>query len=368
MSREARILFTAVYILVGFGVVMIYSATAIYAEHFYKSLHYFLLRQIFYVILGTIAMFIMSSVPVNFWREHSRPVMLFAIALLIMVFLPVIGRTAGGARRWIHFGGFNFQPAEFAKLAVCLYLADYLTRKRKQINQGSIKVFLPPLILVGLVCGLILLQPDLGSCAFIFVIVCILFFWAGIRMRYVFVSLFVFLPVLYILVIRVPYRLSRVTAYLNPWDDPQGNGFQIIQSFLAYGSGGVHGVGLGQSLQKLFYLPSSHNDFIFSIIAEELGLFGTFSVLFLFGVIFVMGLRMASKAHHDYEKILTVSLTLAIVLQALIHMLVATGLVPTKGLPLPFISYGGTSLVFNLMVIGLMLGIDRQRTYGRKSK
>jgi cell division protein FtsW len=368
MSREGRILFVAVYILTGFGIVMIYSATAIYAEHAYKHLHYFLIRQLFYVGLGTAGLFIAASVPVNFWREQARPIILIAVALLVAVFLPGIGRSAGGARRWIHLGGFNFQPAEFAKLAVCLYLTDYLTRKRKLINQGSLKVFLPPLVLVALVCGLILLQPDLGSCAFIFVLVGILFFWAGIKLRYVGAALLVFLPVLYMLVIRVPYRLSRVTAYLNPWEDPQGNGFQIIQSFIAYGAGGVHGVGLGQSLQKLFYLPSGHNDFIFSIIAEELGLFGTLAVIFFFGVIFTMGLRMAARARQDYEKLLMVSLTLSIVLQALIHMLVATGLVPTKGLPLPFVSYGGTSLVFNLVVIGVLIGIDRQVYHGRKHK
>ncbi|MFA6600418.1 MAG: putative lipid II flippase FtsW [Candidatus Omnitrophota bacterium] len=368
ISRDGRILFACVYVLVAIGIVMIYSATAVYAGQNYGSSSYYLVRQLFYITLGTFALFWAAARPIRFWRDHSRAIMLLGIALLMVVFVPGIGKTAGGARRWIHLGGINFQPAEFAKLAVCLYLADYLSRKRKQINLGSIGVFLPPMILVGLVCGLILLQPDLGSCAFIFVIVCILFFWAGIRMRYVFLAALVFVPVLYLLVIRVPYRLSRVTAYLNPWDDPQGNGFQMIQSFLAYGAGGIRGVGLGRSVQKLFYLPSGHNDFIFSIIAEELGLVGTLVVIGLFAAVFIAGLKIASRIQQDYEKILTVSLTLAIVLQALIHMLVATGLVPTKGLPLPFVSYGGTSLVFNLTVIGLVLGIDRQTPHGRKHK
>ena len=367
MSKEARWLFITVYLLVGFGVVMIYSTTAMMAEQYYKNIAYFLIHQLFYVTLGTIVLFTVASVPVAFWKEHSRVLILLAIALLMVVFVPGLGRTAGGARRWLHLGGFNFQPAEYAKVAVCIYLADYITRKKRLINQGSLTVFFPPMILVGLVCGLLLLQPDLGSCAFVFLIVCILFFWAGLKMRYVLIAAVIFIPIFYMLVVRVPYRLSRVTAYLNPWDDPQGDGFQIIQSMIAYGVGGWHGVGLGQSMQKLFYLPSSHNDFIFSIIAEELGLIGAVGILFFFGVFFILGLQIASRMSQDYEKILTITLVLSIVLQALIHMLVATGLIPTKGLPLPFISYGGTSVVFNLMTVGLIMGLDRQSHHGRKS-
>ena len=168
-----------------------------------------------------------------------------------------------------------------------------------------------------------------------------------------------FLPVFYILIIQAPYRLSRITSFLNPWDDPQGSGFQIIQSFLAFGLGGLKGVGLGQGMQKLFYLPSSYNDFIFSVIGEELGLVGTGMVVILYAIIFICGVLIAEKLHQDYEKLIVISLTLLIVLQAVIHMLVTTGLMPTKGLPLPFVSFGGTSMVFSMMAVGLLLGVDR---------
>ena len=360
MSREARLFFISVYLLVGLGIVMTYSASAIYAEQVYKNSHHFLIRQIFYAVLGTVLLFIAASTPADFWRTHSRALILLSIAMLMAVFLPVLGRTAGGAKRWIRLGVFNFQPAEFAKIAVCLYLSDYLSRKMKFIKKGSIGIFAPPLLLIGIICALTLLQPDLGSCAFIFLLSAILFFMAGIRLRYVFLASLVFIPVLYFLVIREPYRMARMTAYLNPWQDPQGSGFQIIQSFLAFGLGGVKGVGLGLSTQKLFYLPSSYNDFILSVIGEELGLVGIFFVMLLYGILFFCGIQMAERAHHDYEKFLIVSFTFMIVVQALINMLVATGLVPTKGLPLPFVSFGGTSLAMNLMAVGFLMGIDRE--------
>ncbi len=359
ISFQARVFFVTVYLLVALGIVMTYSASAIYAEHVYHHTEYFLIRQILYAAAGTVFMLIAASTPVQFWKKNARALMLLAIFFLGIVYLPFIGRSGGGAQRWIRLGPINFQPAEFAKIAVCLYLADYLTRKIKIIKTGNLQVFFPPLILVGIICCLTLLQPDLGSTTFIFLLVAVMFFLIGIPLKYVGSALLVLVPAFYFLVARVPYRASRVTAYLNPWDDPQGSGFQIIQSFLSFGTGGIQGVGLGQGIQKLFYLPSGHNDFIFSIIAEELGLIGLLSVLLLYGVLFVCGIQMAQKAKSDYERLLILALTFMIVLQAIIHMLVTTGLIPTKGLPLPFVSYGGTSIVFNLLAVGLLLAADR---------
>ena len=359
MSLPSRILFIAVFLLVSVGIVMTYSASAVYAEQVYSNSMYFLIRQLIFVIVGIFFMIITAMTPVPFWKRHSREVILFAILMMMLVFLPGIGRSAGGARRWVRLGPVNFQPVEFAKIAACIYLSDYMTRKIKVIKQGSLPVFIPPMILIGTVCVLSLLQPDLGSCFIIFLVTSILIFMAGIRMQYVGLALAGLIPVFYLLVARVPYRLSRVTAYLNPWDDPQGSGFQIIQSFLSFGLGGIKGVGLGQSTQKLFYLPSSYNDFIFSVIGEELGLIGMLGVMFLYAVILVCGIRLAEKARNDYEKLLVISLVLLIVLQALINMLVATGLIPTKGLAMPFVSYGGTSIVFNLMAVGFILSLDR---------
>ncbi|MDP3919889.1 MAG: putative lipid II flippase FtsW [Candidatus Omnitrophota bacterium] len=360
MSREARIIFAAAYLLTALGIAMTYSASAVFAEKVYGNAQYFLIRQVSFAAVGTLFLFLVAAVPVSFWKRQSRLIMVVAIIGLMLVYIEGLGRSAGGARRWIQLGGFSFQPAEFAKIAVCLYLADYLSRKIKLIQRGNLNVFTPPFIVVGLVCALIIMQPDLGSCLFILISAAVLFIVAGLKLRFILISGIFFIPAFYYLIMRVPYRLSRVTAYLNPWDDPQGSGFQIIQSFLAFGLGGIKGVGLGQSAQKLFYLPSSYNDFIFSVIAEEFGLVGILTVLLLYAVIFIMGIRMILRAERDYDRLFIYSLVLLIVLQALINMLVATGLVPTKGLPLPFVSYGGTSLVFNMIIIGLLASMDRQ--------
>ena len=359
MSREARILFIAVYALVSVGIVMTYSASAIYANEMFKSPTYFFKRHILYAAVGTFLLFFVAGLNHYLWREHARELVFFSLILLVLVLLPFLGHQAGGARRWIRLGPINFQPAEISKVAICLYLTDYLSRRIKGIQRGELMVLFPPLLILGLTCGLILLEPDLGSSVFIFLVAAILFFLAGIRLRYVLIAGLSFVPAVYFLVVKAPYRLSRVTAYLNPWSDPQGSGFQIIQSLLAFGMGGVRGVGLGESTQKLFYLPQSYNDFIFSIIGEELGLVGTFFVILLYGVILWTGLRIASQARGSYEKLFVISMILLIVLQAAINMLVATGLIPTKGLPLPFVSYGGSSLVFNLVAVGLLLAMDR---------
>lgn len=361
MSRWARILFFAVYILVGLGIVMTYSASAIFAERAFGNPVYFLLRQSAYAAAGTVFLFLTALIPAAFWKRYARGLILFAIALLVLVFIPVIGRSAGGAKRWIGFAFFNFQPVEFAKIAVCVYLSDYLTRKIKIVKKGRLAVFLPPMILLGSVIVLLLLQPDLGSCFIIVVIAVLLFFLVGIPARYILAAGTILPAIFYFLVIRVPYRMNRIVAYLNPWEDPQGSGFQMIQSLISFGLGGIHGVGLGQGAQKLFYLPSAHNDFIFSVIAEELGLIGVLFVLGLYLVFFVAGFQIARRARTDFEKLLAIALILLVTLQAVINMCVSAGLIPTKGLPLPFVSYGGTSIVFNLMILGMILRIDRKR-------
>ena len=361
MSKEARLLFIVTYMLVGIGIVMIYSASGVMAHDWHGTELFFLTRQVLYVVLGTIGFFIAATLSVDFYKRNARAFMLLAIMFLMAVYLPVIGHSAGGARRWLHIGGFQFQPVEFAKLACCIYLADYVARKIAWIQKGDMRVFIPPLILIGFVCVLTILEPDLGSVAFIVMMTSIILFVSGLQLRYVTGAIAVLLPALYFLIIRVPYRLSRLEAYLNPWEDPQGSGFQIIQSFLAFASGGVHGVGLGQSTQKLFYLPSSHNDFILAVIGEEMGLIGVLAVIVLYLVFFFCCIRMARKADQPFEKLLITSITLLIVLQTVFHMMVATGLVPTKGLPLPFISYGGSSIVVNLIAVGILMAIDRRK-------
>ncbi len=361
MSKEARFLFLATFLLVSIGVVMVYSSSAVLAHDWHGNAQFFLVRQLIYVLLGTIGFFIAAALPLDFYRRFARAFMLLAIMLLMTVYLPVIGHAAGGARRWIHLGAFQFQPVEFAKLACCIYLADYLGRKIARVQKGELLVFVPPLVLIGFVCGLTLLEPDLGSVAFIVMMTSIVCFVAGIQLRYVVGAVLLFIPALYFLIIRVPYRLSRLEAYLNPWEDPLGSGFQIIQSFLAFASGGLHGVGLGQSTQKLFYLPSSHNDFILAVIGEETGFIGLMLVIALYLVFFICCIRIARRTEQPFEKLMATSLTLLIILQTVIHMMVATGLVPTKGLPLPFISYGGSSVVIDLAAVGILMAVDRRK-------
>lgn len=360
MSKEGRLLFLVTYLLVGIGIVMIYSSSAVLASDRFGNAQHFLFRQFFYVLLGTAGFFVAATLPVKFYKANARALMLLAVFLLLTVYLPVIGHSAGGARRWIHLGGFQFQPVEFAKLACCIYLADYLSRKIAVVQKGDILIFLPPLALVGILCGLTILEPDLGSTALMALLAAIIFFVAGIRLRYILGVVLVFVPVFYALVVMKPYRLSRLQAYLNPWQDPQGSGFQIIQSLLAFASGGLKGVGLGQSTQKLFYLPSSHNDFILAVIAEELGLIGLFGIVALYLVFFFCCIQIAKRADQPFEKLLATGLMLLIILQTAIHMMVATGLVPTKGLPLPFVSYGGSSVVINLVTVGILLAVDRR--------
>ena len=359
MTNESKVLVLMMYFLIALGVVMTYSASAVYADQTFHSATYFFRRQLFYVIIGSFFFFISSGLDPEFLRRHSRLLMVLSIFLLALVFLPFIGHSAGGARRWIRLPLFTFQPVEFVKLSMCVYLADYLTRKMKPILEGSISVFLSPLVLLFLVFALILAQPDLGSCIFLFALMGIMFFLSGIRLRYVVIALACALVLITVFVIAKPYRLRRISAYIDPWADPRGSGFQIIQSFLAFGLGGIHGVGLGESTQKLFYLPQSYTDFIFSIVGEELGLIGALVMIACYAVFFFFGSRMIRRLQDPFSKLLAYSLVMLVTLQALINLLVAVGLVPTKGLPLPFVSYGGTALIFNMAAVGLLVAIDK---------
>ncbi|MFZ5801744.1 MAG: putative lipid II flippase FtsW [Candidatus Omnitrophota bacterium] len=364
MSRAAQLYFTCIYSLVGIGIVMTYSASAVYADQIYDSSFYFLIRQAIFTLVGTFFLYGAAAIPPFFWKKNARALILISMAMMLLVFVPGLGREAGGAKRWIHLGPVNFQPVEFAKIAVCIYLADYLSRKIKVIQRGQILVFFPPLLLIGLICCLSLLQPDLGSCAFLALLTGLLYFLVGVHLRYVLIAVGMFVPILYFLVIKVPYRMSRITAYLNPWEDPQGSGFQMIQSLLAFGLGAWKGVGLGLSTQKLFYLPSAYNDFVFSILGEELGFVGIFFVWAMFVTILICGIMMARRTSDNFNKLLILSVTFLFVFQAILNMMVATGLLPTKGLPLPFIGYGGTSIVVNLMAVGIVLGVDMQSNRG----
>lgn len=351
-------LFMVVVILVAIGIVMIYSTSAIYANEKMGDSLYYLKRHLVYLIVGLAMMLSVMAVKIQTIKKWSKPIIAFSIVLLVLVLIPHVGRETAGARRWFKIGPLNFQPSELAKIAIFVYLADLLARKEK-FARSFIHGYLPPILVLGLVLGLILLEPDLGTAIAISAVSVIMLFVSGIKVRYILATALASVPVLYMLLFRVPYRRKRMMIFLNPWSDKRGAGFQIIQSFVALGSGGLLGVGLGQSRQKLFYLPASHTDFIFSIIGEELGFLGAAAVVTLFILFVWEGMKITFRAEGRFEKLLSMALVSLIALEAIINIGVTAGVLPTKGLPLPFISYGGTSLIFHLTAVGLLLNIAK---------
>lgn len=351
-------LFMIVVILIAIGIVMIYSTSAIYANEKMHDSLYFLKRHLIYLTAGLFMMLLAMTVNMQALRRLAKPIMALSVVLLILVLIPHVGRETAGARRWFRIGPLNFQPSEFAKIATLIYLSDLMARKEKVIK-SFLYGYLPPILVLGFVLGLVLLEPDLGTAIAISVISILILFVSGARPIYIFATMLASVPALYVLLFRVPYRRKRMMIFLNPWSDKRGAGFQIIQSFIALGSGGILGVGLGQSRQKLFYLPASHTDFIFSIIGEELGFLGAAAVVILFILFVWEGMKITFRAEGKFEKILSMSLVSLIALEAVINIGVTAGVLPTKGLPLPFISYGGTSLMFHLAAVGLLLNIAK---------
>jgi cell division protein FtsW len=346
-------------VLVMVGIVMIYSSSAVYAYGNYGDSLFFVKRHLIYLAIGLAAAILCMSVPPMGIRDNARKIMFASIILLILVLLPGIGSSVGGARRWIRFAGMGFQPSEAAKLALIIYLADALSRK-KYFIQNLRYGFFPLFFIVGLTGSLVLIEPDMGTSVAIVFIGFILLFVAGAKVKHLASIAAGALPVLYLAVVSAPYRLRRIITFFNPWEDPSGAGFQLIQSFIALGSGGFAGVGLGSSKQKLFYLPESHTDFIYSIIGEELGFIGTATVLMFFIVLVWCSFRIAFRLKEEFMSRLAFGISMMIAFEVIVNIGVSTGALPTKGLPLPFISYGGSSLVVHLIAVGILLNISRE--------
>jgi len=348
-------------LLVACGVVMIYSASAIYAQESFGNRWYYLQRHLLYLGLGLVVGGAILAVDYQWLRRHLKVLLGICLLLLVTVLLPGVGHEVSGARRWFRVGFLSLQPSEAAQVIVILYMADVLARKQDRLR-SFVHGFLPPMLILGTFVGLILLQPDLGTAVTMAAVVFLMLFVSGIELVHLGPALASTIPVLALLIASTPYRVRRILAFANPWADPQGAGFQLIQSLVAVGTGGLMGVGLGQSRQKLFYLPAAHTDFIFSVIGEELGLFGVTAVLAMFLAFIWLGIKIALHASDLFAQLAGVGLTCLIGAKALMHMAVAIGLVPTKGLPLPFISYGGSSLVFNLAIVALLLNFARVRS------
>jgi cell division protein FtsW len=309
---------------------------------------------------GAVALIASSMLPSTLYRRFAYPILAISFIVLLLVLIPGIGVSRGGARRWILFPGFAFQPSELAKLALVFYLARSMAKKEEMIRTFSVGV-LPHLIVTGLFAGMLLLEPDFGTALILTVLLYLMLFIGGVRVPHLLATGLMALPALIYVMTQAEYRLRRLLTFLDPWSDAAGSGFHVIQSLIAFGSGQVWGRGLGESRQKLFYLPEAHTDFVYSVIGEELGLWGALMVLALFGVIIARGFQLTARIEEPFDQYLAFGLTVLLGLQALIHMGVVMGLMPTKGLVLPFISYGGSAMVINLMEAGILLGLSRRR-------
>ncbi len=358
MRNARRGLLAVTAILVSVGIVMVYSTSAITAQETHGDAAYFLKRHLLYLALGLVALAWALGVERERIRRWSKPAMALALLLLMAVLVPGIGHRVSGASRWFRVGGFSFQPSELAQLAIILYLADVLTRKRSLLQDFFLGV-LPALVVLGATVGLILIEPDLGTAVATAAIALLLLFIAGVRWQIILSLVLAAIPTVGLLILSKPYRMRRIMAYLNPWADAEGSGFQLIQSLVALGSGGIFGVGLGESRQKLFYLPAAHTDFVFSVIGEEMGFVGTAMILVLLGLLFWFGLRVAFSSPDTFGLFTGLGIVLLLALEAFVHIGVSTGAIPTKGLPLPFVSYGGTALIVNLLSVGVLLSVSR---------
>lgn len=358
-GRYDRLVLLGTLLLTGLGALMIYSTTSVVTPVLAKrgvTEFYYFKRHLFTIFIGMSFMFFASRMSTGFMKKISIPLLIFSFVLLILVFVPGIGTSAGGAQRWLRVWPSTFQPSELVKLAMVIFLARYMSLPG--FRTDSFLSFLKPVLIMLVFEIAILKQPDFGAAMSLAFLTFAMLFLSGVRLRYIAGLLVLALPVVVKLAMQ-PYRLKRITSFLNPWDNPQGSGFQLIQSFIALGSGGLTGVGLGSSKQKLAYLPESHTDFIFSIIGEEFGFIGVTVVIALFLLLFIKGIAIAYRAKDQFVYYLATGLSLMIALQALINFAVATGMVPTKGLPLPFISYGGSSLLVNMIAVGILLNISR---------
>jgi len=356
---DAALLFPVLF-LVGAGIVMVYSASSALALKKYGTEYYFMKKQALFSGMGLMMLVMCRHMPYRTYRLMSYPMMTAAVVMLLAIKLSGFGISAGGSARWLRIGGMTFQPSEFARLALVIYLAYSLSKKADHIRDFSIG-FLPHVMVLGLLSALILMQPDFGSVVILSAITWIMMFIGGVRIRYLTGVLPVLLPAAWLCMIQAPYRLKRLMSFLDPWQYSNDAGYQIVHSLMAFGSGGIGGKGLGNGYQKLFYLPEPHTDFIFSVIGEETGLIGVAVITLCFFWIVIKGIRIAVNAGDLFGTYLAMGLTTAIGLQVCVNMGVALGLLPTKGLTLPFLSYGGTSLLINMASVGILMNIGARQ-------
>jgi cell division protein FtsW len=359
LTYDIQLLF-AVLCLVGIGIVMVYSASSALALKKFGSDYHFLKKQAFFSILGIVALVGFSHIPFKLYRPLTYPILLASLLLLIVTQFSPLGLSAGGSTRWLRLGPITFQPAESARLALIVFMAYSLNKKQEALKDFSVG-FLPHAIVFCVFAAFLLIQPDFGSVVIFGALTWLMMFVGGVPMRYLLSAVLLMAPLAYVLVITAPYRIKRWISFLNPWQYPQGEGYQIIHSLMAFGTGGLWGTGIGKSYQKLFYLPEPHTDFIFAVIGEEMGFFGVLIILGLYGLILWRGTRIAYQCPDHFGMLLASGITFALALQVCINMGVTLGILPTKGLTLPFLSYGGTSLLLNMVCVGILMNVGARR-------
>jgi len=353
------ILLLVTLILVTVGTAMIYSSSSIIALERFKDGQYFLKKQILFVFLGLISMVLMTKIPYTQLRKWAYPGMLLSLLLLAILLIPNVGIKHGGATRWLNMGVFSFQVTEMVKISMVVFLSHLLARKAHQLKKFSKGVLLP-IVITSVVILLVLLEPDFGTAAIIAAILLLMLCIAGSRITHILLLMAAFIPVGVLLILYKGYRVARLTAFLDPWKDARSTGFQIIQSLLSFGAGGSFGVGIGDGMQKLFYLPEPHTDFILSILAEESGFIGVTIVIVMFAIFAFRGFMIALKAPDLFGALLAVGLTMVIALESFINIAGVMGIIPLKGLVLPFLSYGGTAFIMSMTAVGILLNISTQ--------
>ena len=350
-----------VLIVAGIGVVAVYNSSSIYSLETYNNSMRFLKFHITYLLIGIASMVTLMYMKPAFLRKLVYPGYLLGLALLVIVLLPDIGKEVGGGRRWISVWGFSFQPSEFCKYMLVIYIAHFLFKKKDKMDSFWIGFF-SPLLAGGAYVGLILAGPDLGTSFLVLAILFIMLFVGGARIRYLLTTGIGAVLLLVLAIVNEGYRMKRIMSFLDPWQDPLGSGYQAVQSFMAFGLGGIYGSGLGNSSQKLLFLPQAHTDFIFSIIGEEFGFIGVMTLIALFLLILARCVMISLRAEDPFSKYMVFGFTALITLQAALNMGVAVGLFPTTGLTLPLVSYGGSSLVSTFAAFGIILSVSRFRT------
>ena len=355
MKKMDKLLLISVIILSLFGLLMIYSSSNVWASYKFNDPYKYLKTQGIFLIMGYFLIYFVSKVPFNLYKKYSNKILFVCIILLILVLIPGIGTIRNGSRSWFGIGPFGIQPSEFAKLGLIIFTSKYLSNNKIKDIKTSV---LPILMVVILIFGLIMLQPDFGTGVIIVMSIISLLFVSGVNMNFFIKMGILGLIGIVVLVIIAPYRMARITSFLNPWSDPLGSGFQIIQSLYAIGPGGLLGMGLGNSIQKHFYLPEPQTDFIFSIISEELGFAGVIIVASLFITIIYHGLKISINQEDKFSKYLAYGITFSIAFQTILNLMVVVGLIPVTGVTLPFLSYGGSSLLISMIEIGILLNIS----------